>query len=119
MRNARGRVATTGVGSFPARGRGGISRVTLGTRARKRLCTVVPLALLTLASCAHTSYLTRSCLTKEQYELLKSQEPPHIKGKLTGNADEDTRPLAGSAIELRAWGHALLDTLRICTDPNK
>jgi hypothetical protein len=96
-----------------------MNRVTLVTRARKRLCTVVPLAFLALTGCVHTSYLTRSCLTKEQYEQLKSQEPPRIKDKLTGKADEDTRPLAGSAIELRAWGHALLDTLRICTDPNK
>jgi hypothetical protein len=73
-------------------------------------------ASLLLAACAHQP-LTRSCLTQQQYEQLKASEPPKVHSKLTGKADEDVRPLAGSSLELRAWGHALLDTLKICSTP--
>ena len=90
----------------------------VGSRCRTRPALTL-LAALSLSACA-TPTVTRSCITQQQYEQLKASEPPHIKSKLTGKADEDVRPLAGSALELRAWGHALLDTLRICSEtPNK
>jgi hypothetical protein len=77
------------------------------------------LLALALSACAGPQYLTRSCISAEQYERLKAAEPPKVHSKLTGKADEDTRPLAGSALELRSWGHVLLDTLQTCAEPVK
>jgi hypothetical protein len=73
----------------------------------------LPLAFLLLAGCAHQPLMT-SCITKDQLAELERQEPPKVKDKLTGHADEDIRPIAGSNLRLRAWGHNLLDTLRVC-----
>ena len=72
---------------------------------------------LALAGCTHTQTLTRSCLTPEQYAKLEQAEPAKVHGKLTGQADADIRPIAGSAYELRAWGHMLLGALRVCAQP--
>lgn len=82
------------------------------------------LAALALSGCglAHpkTVYLTRNCVTKQEYEKFAKGEPPKVHDQLTGQGDADTRPLAGSALELRGWGHAMLETLHICseTDPH-
>ena len=73
------------------------------------------LAALALSACAHQPLLTQ-CVSAKQYEQLKNSEPPHVRDRLHGKADEDIRPITGSAIELRAWGHALLDTLKICSE---
>lgn len=76
------------------------------------------LALLALAlSACATQPLVTPCITKQDYERLKAAEPPKVHSKLTGRADEDVRPLAGSALELRSWGETLLDTLRVCSTP--
>jgi hypothetical protein len=69
--------------------------------------------LLTLSGCTHT--IVRDCLTKEQYEQLKSQEPPKVRDKLTGKADEDIRPITGSNLLLRSYSHTLLDALKVCS----
>jgi hypothetical protein len=78
----------------------------------------IPLAviLLTLPAgmCTTTRYVTVPCVTGEQYEKLKSAEPPKVGDKLTGRADEDIKPIAGSAVRLRAWGHGLLGVLEGC-----
>ena len=74
---------------------------------------LLALTLLTLSACAHHPMVT-SCITKEQVEELRRQEPPKIADRLTGKADEDTRTLAGSALRLRAWGHNLLNVVEVC-----
>lgn len=76
---------------------------------------------LTLGGCGvlqhpKTVYLTRNCITQEEYEKLRDGEPPKVHDKLTGQGDADTRPLAGSSLELRGWGHAMLETLHVCAD---
>ena len=76
---------------------------------------VITLAALALAGCQTTRYVTRDCLTREQFEELKRQEPEKISGKLTGRADEDIRAVGGSALRLRAWGRNLLDVLEVCS----
>jgi hypothetical protein len=70
------------------------------------------LVALMLAGCTTVPV---NCLTRADYERLKSAEPPKIHDKLTGKADEDVRPIAGSAYELRSWGHTLLDSLEVCS----
>ena len=98
---------------------------TLGTRARKSLCTGVPLALLalSLSGCAlferkiETRWVTVYCLTPEQFQQLKDAEPERVKSRLTGDADKDVRTLAGSAIRLRAWGEGTLEILGGCVEP--
>jgi uncharacterized lipoprotein YajG len=74
---------------------------------------VITLAAVLLSGC-QTKFVTRSCLTPQQYAELKSQEPPKVTGSLTGKADEDVRVIAGSALRLRGWGHNMLDVLKIC-----
>ena len=73
----------------------------------------VPLSLLALTGCAHTPLIT-SCITPQQYQQLESQRPPKVHDKLTGQADKDVRPLAGSIIEHRAYEDVLLGTLKVC-----
>lgn len=80
-------------------------------RTSKRLVLGL-LASITLSGCAHT--ITVSCLTRKQYEDLKAQQPGKIHGKLTGKADEDIRPVAGSALRLRAYSDTLLGVLEVC-----
>ena len=74
---------------------------------------------LLLSGCAHTQYLTRSCITQDQLKQLKAESPPKIRDKLTGKADEDTRPLAGSILQLRAYSGMLLGVLETCAEPVK
>jgi len=71
-------------------------------------------AALTLSACQTPHVLVRSCITAEQLEQLRQAEPPKVKDKLTGRADEDIRTIAGSNIRLRGYAHGLLDTLRVC-----
>ena len=70
-------------------------------------------ALFSLGACAHKPVIV-SCVTREQLEELRRQEPPRIADRLTGRADEDTRTLAGSALRLRAWGHNMLNVVEVC-----
>lgn len=41
-------------------------------------------------------------------------EPPHVQDQLTGDSGRDIGIIAGSAIELRAWGRALLGIAEAC-----
>jgi hypothetical protein len=92
------------------------SRVTFGTRARKRLCTVVPLAFLALTGCATTRYQTVYCIS---HDTQLPSEPPKVHGQLTGHADSDIGIIAGSAIRLRAYGQSLRLILEGCRAPSK
>lgn len=70
-------------------------------------------ATLALTGCAHVPLVT-SCISEKQYQQLESQRPPKVHDKLTGQADKDVRPLAGSIIEHRAYEDVLLGTLKVC-----
>lgn len=70
--------------------------------------------LVYLSGCAHTPGPTTKCVTPEQLDELKRQEPPKVRDKLTGRADEDVRTLGGSAIRLRSYARGLIDILGGC-----
>jgi hypothetical protein len=78
--------------------------------------TLYLIGYIALAGCTTARYVTVPCVTGEQYEKLKSAEPPKVGDKLTGRADEDIKPIAGSAVRLRAWGHGLLGVLEGCRE---
>lgn len=73
----------------------------------------VLLALL-LTGCA-TPVVTETCVKPQQYQQLKQTEPPKIRNRLHGKADEDIRIVAGSALELRAWGETMLGIIGQCS----
>lgn len=75
---------------------------------------LLSLGLIALSGCA-TRYVQTPCLTPSQVEEQRKAEPPKISEKLTGRADEDIKPIAGSAIELRAWGRGMLGILEGCS----
>ena len=72
------------------------------------------LAFFMLSACTTTRYVSRPCLTQEQYDELRAAEPPKVADRLTGRADEDIKIIAGSAIRLRAWGRGALNVLEGC-----
>lgn len=78
-----------------------------------RTCTLIALLLCTSA-CTTTRYVPTPCLTQEQHDELKNSEPHKVGDKLTGNAAEDIKPIAGSNVRLRAWGKGLLGVLGGC-----
>lgn len=75
--------------------------------------------LLALSGCVHTRYVSTYCITKAQLEELKKSQPGRITRKLTGNAEEDSRILAGNLIRLRAHDDGLLEVLGGCVDPSQ
>jgi hypothetical protein len=76
------------------------------------------LASMLITGCAHrVRYIQVPCLTPEQLEERRKAEPPLIGKDLTGRADEDIKPIAGSAVRLRAWGRGNLDVLSGCVGP--
>lgn len=72
------------------------------------------IALLALSGCATTRYSTVYCLGHDQ---ALPAEPPKIHGQLTGQADKDIKPIAGSNIRLRAYGEGLRTILEGCRAP--
>lgn len=82
----------------------------------KRTAIAAAIIMLTLPAgmCTTTRYVTVPCLTQEQYDKLKADEPPKVKDQLTGEADKDIRIIGGSAVRLRAWGNGLLGVLGGC-----
>lgn len=65
-----------------------------------------------IAGCASVPrYVTAPCIAKDQ---VLPSEPPKVRDKLTGRADEDLRIVAGSALRLRAWGQGLHTILEGC-----
>jgi hypothetical protein len=81
----------------------------------RTLTVVMLIAAAMLSSCSTTRYVTVPCVSQEQYDKLKADEPPKVKDKLTGKADEDIRTIGGSAVRLRGWGQGLLGVLGGCT----
>lgn len=71
------------------------------------------LIALALTGCATTRYVTVPCLTKDQ---ALPAEPERVKSRLTGQADQDLRIVAGSTIRLRAWGSGLQSILEGCRE---
>lgn len=56
--------------------------------------------------------VTTPCVTGEL-----PAEPAKVSGQLTGDSGLDLGIIAGSAIELRAWGVALRNILNACRAP--
>lgn len=68
-------------------------------------------AALALCGCQTTRFVTVPCIAKDQ---VLPAEPERVGPKLTGQAQEDFRTVAGSAAELRAWGRGLNGILEGC-----
>jgi hypothetical protein len=81
--------------------------------------TTAMVAALTLSGCVSTRYISTHCVTKGQLEELKKSQPGRIGRKLTGNAEKDSRILAGNLIRLRAHDDGLLEVLGGCVDPSQ
>jgi hypothetical protein len=82
---------------------------------RRTLPLLVIMLTLPAGMCTTTRYVTVPCVTPEQHKKLQADEPPKVKDKLTGKADEDIRTIGGSAVRLRAYGQGLLGVLGGCT----
>lgn len=74
-------------------------------------------AALALSACAPRPVVTIYCATPEQVQKLKDAEPPRVGDKLTGQAQDDLKTIAGSAVRLRAWGEGLIGVLEGCQEP--
>jgi hypothetical protein len=75
-------------------------------------------AALALAGCATTQRFTPVyCVSPDQLQRLKGAEPPRVGEKLTGQAQDDFKIAAGSAVQLRAWGEGLIGVLEGCQEP--
>lgn len=75
---------------------------------------IILTAAVLLVGCAHREPPTlipvaTSCVTGDL-----PAEPPKVSGELTGDAGRDAGIIAGSALELRAWGRALYNMLLAC-----
>jgi hypothetical protein len=84
----------------------------------RRAIICIALALNGCAILPHrtvTRYITTACVTPQQYETLKAQEPPKIHDRMTGDEDHDIKILAGSLIRVRAYSDGLLEVLGGCT----
>lgn len=104
-------IAVFGQGAGPSAS----SRINRGDKggSQGRRVALSCIAALALAGCA-TRPLVVSCVTKEQLAELKAAEPPKIREKLTGRADEDVRLIAGSNLRLRSWSETLLGVITVC-----
>jgi hypothetical protein len=74
-------------------------------------------AALALSGCATTRYVTVACIDQPQLQRLKDAEPPRVGDRLTGQAQDDFKIAAGSAVELRSYSHGLLGVLEGCVEP--
>jgi hypothetical protein len=77
------------------------------------------LLALALTGCAttHTRWVQTYCVTPDQYAKLKQAGPPKVGDKLTGNAQDDLKTIAGSAVRLRTFSDGLLGVIGSCVDP--
>ena len=88
------------------------------SRISDALCSrIFPLGMIAfaLSGCVTTRYTPVYCVTPQQIDRLKAAEPPRVGEKLTGQAQDDFKIAAGSAVELRSWGEGLLGVLDGCT----
>ena len=89
---------------------------TLTPPRRLSRCLFGALLLAALAGCSTTRFVTVPCLTQEQLAERQKAEPPKVSDRLSGNAGEDIKTIAGSAIRLRAWGLGNLQILEGCRE---
>lgn len=82
--------------------------------------TILAATAVALTGCAttHTRYVPTYCVTQDQYAKLKQAKPPKVGDKLTGNAQDDLKTIAGSAVRLRTFSDGLLGVIGSCVDPN-
>lgn len=76
---------------------------------------IAVVAALLLIGCSTVRYVKVPCLSPSQLQQRKDAEPPKVGDKLTGQAQEDLKTIAGSAVQLRAWGQGNLLILQGCT----
>jgi hypothetical protein len=74
----------------------------------------IMIASMLVTGCSTTRFIKIACLTPDQLAERQKAEPPMIRGQLNGDAEHDIKPIAGSAVDLRAWGRGNLDILRGC-----
>lgn len=75
-----------------------------------------------LSSCAlfkqgETRYVPVYCVTAEQYKQLVDAQPKKVGDRLTGQAQDDFKIVAGSAIALRVYSDGLLEVIGNCVGP--
>lgn len=75
---------------------------------------IAVVAALLLTGCTTTRYVRVPCLTPEQLQQRKDAEPKRVGPELTGDAQKDVRIIAGSNVQLRAWGIGNLGILEGC-----
>jgi hypothetical protein len=99
-------------------------RVAWSGCSRPCLIAALSCAALALNACSllpHRTvnrYIVTYCLTHDQFEQLKAQEPDKIHNSLNGDAEHDIKLLAGGNVRLRSYSDGLLEVLGGCTDPN-
>jgi hypothetical protein len=71
--------------------------------------------LLTGCATTHTRYFRVYCVTPSQLDTLKKTEPKRVGPELDGQAQDDLKTVAGSAIKLRTWGEGLLGVIQGCS----
>lgn len=81
-------------------------------------------SLLALSGCATapkppTRYIPVPCVSQDQLTQLQQAEPEKVGSKLTGQAQEDVKTIAESAIKLRDYANGLLGVLGGCAGDNK
>ncbi|GAA4015406.1 hypothetical protein GCM10022280_12680 [Sphingomonas swuensis] len=82
---------------------------------RKRIAATFAASLAFLAAgCAHTRYVTVSCVTPEQAKALKNAKPGKVGSQLTGKADSDIRLVSGRLVRVEAWGDGLMHVIEGC-----
>ena len=72
------------------------------------------LASMLVTGCTTTRFVRVPCLTPEQLAERQKAEPPMVRPLLNGDAEHDIKPIAGSAVDLRAWGRGNLQILEGC-----
>lgn len=85
----------------------------------KKLIILLPLLL---AGCGifqkpETRYVHVYCVTAEQYKKLVDAQPKKVGDRLTGQAQDDFKLVAGSAVALRYYSDGLLEVLGNCVGP--
>lgn len=88
----------------------------------KKLFLALPFLLLTACgvfSKPETRYVHVYCVTADQYKQLVDAQPKKVGDRLTGQAQDDFKIVAGSAIALRVYSDGLLEVLGNCVGPTQ
>lgn len=81
---------------------------------KRRLIAPLAAVLLFNVGCTTTRFVAVKCLNIEQYQKLKDAEPKRVGDRLNGNAQDDIKTIAGSAVELRTYSEGLLGVIHGC-----